>query len=84
MTLTAAQLAPLLDILANPEHPAFDQALERLTTLDPKTLTAETAPLLLAQIATALDNLTRASNLTAEQLTKLRTSNKALQSYGNR
>ena len=84
MSLTATDLAPLLDILSNPEHPAFNQALERITSLDPATLSPESAPLLLTQITTALENLARAKTLTATQLAALRKSGNALQSYTNR
>ena len=82
--LTAATLVPLLEILRNPENPAFAQAVQRLTTLDPSTLAPTEAPLILAQIQTVLDNLATAKTLTSEQLAALRTSGKALQSYGSR
>lgn len=82
--LTRATLAPLLEILRNPESPAFARALERLDTLDPSQLNPREAPFILAQIAETITRLTAESNLTAAQLTALRNRNRALQSYGNR
>lgn len=83
--LTAAELSSLLDILNTPDHPAFAEAITRLTTLDPATLDPATAPALLARVQSTITKLTEESRLTAEELTKLRRGNKALQSYsGNR
>lgn len=79
--LTATDLPPLLEILRDPAHPAFAQALARVTTLDPTTLTATTAPALLAQLKTTLDALAHQKSLTAEQLATVRQRNTALQSY---
>lgn len=81
--LTAPELPPLLDILQQPDHPAFAQALERLTTFNPVGLTGPDATALLARIEATIAKLATESSLTATQLTKLRTSGKALQSYGN-
>lgn len=82
--LTAEQLPPLLDILRNPENPAFNQALNRLSEFDPTTLTGSNAPFLLAEISTVLTTLAGSRTLTTEQLAKLRHSNQALQSYTTR
>lgn len=81
MALTAAELASLLDILNNPDSPAFTSALERLTTLDTSTLDPSKATQLLAKIDATLIKLAAESRLTAAELTKIRKGNKALQSY---
>lgn len=82
--LTAPQLASLLEILADPDNPAFADAIERLTTLDASTLTPELATSLHARLQTVLADLASNSTLTAQQLANLRRGNKALQSYGNK
>ncbi len=82
--LTAAQLNSLLDILADPEHPSFTAATERLTTLDPSTLTPDLALSLQARLHTITESLAGASRLTTQQLTNLRRGNQALQSYAKK
>ncbi|RYG62263.1 MAG: hypothetical protein EON60_00350 [Alphaproteobacteria bacterium] len=82
--LTAQQLASLLDILADPEHPSFIQALDRLTELDVSTLTPELATSLQARLQNTIAHLTETSTLTAQQLTNLRRGNQALKSYGSK
>ena len=82
MSLTAAELSPLLDILQNPDHPAFHQALERLTTFNPQGMQGPETAALLARIDATLGKLAAESRLTATELTRLRTNGKALQSYG--
>jgi hypothetical protein len=81
--LTAAEFTALLDILQDPNNPNFTQALDRLTTFDPTGLSGPETAALLTRLQTTLANLIRESTLTATQLTKLRTSGKALQSYSN-
>lgn len=75
-------LAPLLEILADPNHPAFAQALAQLEQLNPQTLPQEDFPALLAQLEQTITTLTAAKTQTAEELEKLRTQTRALQSYG--
>ena len=82
--LTAGQLASLLDILADPDHPSFVQAMERLTTLDTSTLTPDLATSLQARLHTIIEALTSSSSLTAQQLANMRRGNQALQSYGKK
>lgn len=82
--LNAQNLGSLLDILDNPDHPSFAEAITRLTTLDTSTLTPELALSLQARLQTTIENLTTTSTVTAEQLTNLRRGNNALKSYGRK
>ena len=79
--LTPAQLHPLLDILANPDHPGFTQALDKLTSLSTEGLNAADAMALMAKLEATLTTLEKARVLTAEQLGALRSRNKALGAY---
>jgi pilus assembly protein TadC len=79
--LTPAQLGPLLDILRNPENPAFENAVAQLTTLNPSGLSAADAIALMAKLDATLTELAKAKAITAEQLDKLRSRSKALTSY---
>jgi hypothetical protein len=81
--LTAAEFTALLDILQDPNNPNFTQALDRLTTFNPAGLSGPETAALLTRLQTTIANLSTESTLTAGELTKLRTSGKALQSYGN-
>ncbi len=82
--LTAQQLSALLDILNTPDHPSFNDAVERLTTLDTTTLTPEAALSLQARLQNTIENLATATEVTARQLTNLRRGNQALKSYGGK
>lgn len=75
-------LPALLDILKDPENPAFGQALEKISTLNPAELPLAEIPFLLAQINTTLQRLDTQKNATAEQLQNLRRQTLALKSYG--
>jgi hypothetical protein len=79
--LTTAELTPLLDILRNPEHPAFNQAVSKLSTLNPEGLSGPDAMALLAKLESTLAELAKAKAITADQLATLRNRGKALNSY---
>lgn len=80
-SLTATELAALLDILNNPDNAGFATALERLTTLDTSTLTPEAVTQLTAKLDATITKLRHESRLTEAELARLRKGNKALQSY---
>ena len=82
--ITAQHLSSLLDILNNPDHPSFADAIARITSLDTATLTPDLAVSLQARLQTTIENLTNARTVTAEQLTNLRRGNSALKSYGSK
>ncbi len=81
----ANTLLPLLDILSNPDNAGFAAAAERLGTVletfDPKTLTEAERFAVQAKLTLALDNITTAQSLTANELGITQKRAQALSSY---
>lgn len=75
-------LPALLEILKDPNNPAFAQAAAQLAHLNPADLAPAQIPFLLAQIDTVIATLTTQKEETAQQLNTLRTKATALKSYG--
>ncbi|MBI1308848.1 MAG: hypothetical protein GC129_03170 [Proteobacteria bacterium] len=73
--------APLLEILQNPNHPAFARAVGQLASILPQSLPPEELPSLLAELEATIAILTKAKNATGEELAQLRAKSQALKSY---
>lgn len=74
-------IAPLLQILQNPEHPGFAQAIAKLSNVDPATLPPHQIPILLAQIESAIAGISTHKQHIAQELHSLRHRAAALTSY---
>jgi len=79
-----SDLQPLLEILRDPDHPAFTAALEKLARVNPATLPAHTLPGLQASLQAVLARLSERKDAAATELEELRRRAAALQSYGTR
>ena len=81
----ASPLLPLLEILSNPDNAGFAAAAARLGTVletfDPATLTEAERVAIQAKLMLALDNITAAQSLTAQDLGLTQKRAQALQSY---
>lgn len=80
--MNLAELTPLLHILAQPNHPGFDAALEKITALTPQQLNAAELPGFLAALQTAIAALQAEKSRAEAELSKLRNQTTALKSYG--
>jgi|GEM_PF-6850267 len=82
--MSTQPLAALLQIIEDPAHPAFAEALQRLETLDFSHMDkAELAPLI-ARLDAAIASLTRQRESTTHNLEDLRLRARALRSYGGK
>lgn len=71
----------LLQTLKNPDSPAFAQALEIVSNLNPREIPAAEIPSLLANLQDTLHTLESQKNQTEAELQKLRNQTNALKSY---
>lgn len=74
-------LAPLLDVLGQPENPAFDHALAQLSAFSPAGLSATEAAALLAMLDRVMADLQAQRTTAATELNRLRTQLKAADAY---
>jgi hypothetical protein len=74
-------LHPLLEILADPDHPAFAQALEQLTNSPLPSLNQADAIALLATLDQLIEHLRLEQTTTATRLAELRTQFAAAGAY---
>lgn len=78
------QFQTLLQILTQPDNPAFGAALQQLATLNPQTLNAAQATALLAALEATIAQLQAHQRATAQELAQLRGSAAALSAYGEK
>ncbi len=74
-------LTALLQIIQQPNHPAFAQALAQVLAFPLPTLPAAQLPQVLAQLDTAINSLRQQQQQTAAQLQQLRQQVNAQQAY---
>ncbi|MCA3243867.1 MAG: hypothetical protein INF43_00990 [Alphaproteobacteria bacterium] len=76
-----SDLAPLLDVLGQPETPAFEQALVQLAAFSPTGLSTAEATALLATIDQVLATLQNQRHAAVSELNRLRSQLKAAGAY---
>jgi hypothetical protein len=78
------QFQALLQILHQPDNPAFAAALQQLATLNPQHLKPAEATALLAALESTIGQLQAHQSATAQELAQLRGSAAALSAYGGK